>query len=140
MDVLVRNNVTLTGRPDGPALVFVHGFGCDQTMWRHVVPAFEATHRIVLLDHVGAGGSDLRAHDPVRHGSLQGYADDLVEVLIALGLRSVVLVGHSVSAVIGVLAANARPDLVARLVLVCPNPRYLDDDGYRGGFTRAELD
>jgi sigma-B regulation protein RsbQ len=140
VDVLARNNVTVTGRPEGQALVFAHGFGCDQGMWRHVTPAFEATHRVVLFDHVGAGGSDLSAHDPVRHASLQGYADDVVEVLTALDLSSAVLVGHSVSAIIAVLVANARPDLVRQLVLVCPSPRYLDDEGYRGGFTRAELD
>jgi sigma-B regulation protein RsbQ len=109
-------------------------------MWRYVAPAFEDTHRVVLVDHVGAGGSDPAAFDPVRHARLDGYAQDLVEVLDALGAGPAVVVGHSVSAMIGVLAAAARPDLVDRLVLVGPSPRYVDDDGYTGGFTQDEID
>ena len=139
MDVLRRNNVSVTGRPGATPMVFVHGFGCDQGMWRHVVPAFADDWRVVLLDLVGAGGSDLTAYDPVRHARLEGYAADLVEVLEALDLPPVVLVGHSVSAMIGVLAAAERPELFARLVLVCPSPRYVDDDGYRGGFTAEQI-
>ena len=140
MDVLRRNNVTVTGVPDGPPIVFAHGFGCDQQMWSRVAPAFESDHRVVLFDHVGAGGSDLSAYDPVRHGRLEGYAADLVDVLDALGLPPVVFVGHSVSAMMGVLAAADRPELFDRLVLVGPSPRYVDDVGYRGGFTQAEID
>ncbi|WP_129336137.1 alpha/beta fold hydrolase [Cellulomonas endophytica] len=140
MDVLRRNNVTRAGRRDGPPLVLVHGFGCDQAMWRFVTPAFTGTHDVVLLDLVGAGGSDAGAYDPVRHAALEGYAQDLVEVLEALGTGPAVLVGHSVSAMVVCLVAAARPDLVERLVLVCPSPRYVDDEGYRGGFTRAEID
>jgi sigma-B regulation protein RsbQ len=140
MDVLARNNVSLTGRPDGPPMVFAHGFGCDQTMWRHVAPAFEGTHRIVLFDHVGAGGSDLAAYDPDRYARLEGYAADVVEILEALALPPAVFVGHSVSAMIGALAAADRPDLFDRLVLVGPSPRYIDDDGYRGGFAQEEID
>ena len=109
-------------------MVFAHGFGCDQSMWRFVAPAFEATHRVVLFDHVGAGGSDLRAYDPQRYGSLEGYADDVVQILEALDAGPVVFVGHSVSAMIGVLAAVRRPDLFDRLVLVGPSPRYVDDE------------
>ncbi|MCI2238152.1 MULTISPECIES: alpha/beta fold hydrolase [Kineococcus] len=140
MDVLRRNNVTVTGRPGGPPVVFAHGFGCDQLMWRHVAPAFEADHRVVLFDHVGAGGSDLAAYDPVRHSSLDGYAADVLEVLEALDLPPAVFVGHSVSAMIGVLAAAERPERFAHLVLVGPSPRYVDDTGYRGGFSREEID
>lgn len=121
-------------------MVFAHGFGCDKGMWRYVAPSFEDSHRVVLFDHVGAGGSDLSAHDPVRYGRLQGYADDVVEVVEALGLPPVVFVGHSVSAMIGVLAAADRPDLFERLVLVGPSPRYIDDEGYRGGFAQDEID
>jgi sigma-B regulation protein RsbQ len=109
-------------------------------MWRHVTPAFEDTHRVVLFDHVGAGGSDLSAYDPGRYGRLQGYAQDVVEVVEALDLPPVVFVGHSVSAMIGVLAAADRPDLFDRLVLVGPSPRYVDDEGYRGGFGQDEID
>ena len=137
---MIRNNVKVTGLPSGPPMVFAHGFGCDQGLWRLVAPAFEATHRVVLLDHVGAGGSDLSAHDPVRHGRLEGYARDVVEVLEALALGPVVFVGHSVSAMIGVLVAAERPDLVDRLVLVSPNPCYVDDGDYRGGFSAEEID
>jgi sigma-B regulation protein RsbQ len=121
-------------------LVFAHGFGCDQGMWRHVAPAFAENHRLVLFDHVGAGSSDLSAYSPTRYARLEGYAADVIEILRALDLPPVVLVGHSVSAMIGVLAAAERPELFDRLVLVCPSPRYLDDDGYRGGFSAAEVE
>jgi sigma-B regulation protein RsbQ len=140
VDVLARNHVTTTGRPDGRVVVFAHGFGCDQGMWRLVAPSFEATSRVVLLDHVGAGGSDVTAYDPVRHGRLEGYAQDVVEVVEALDVPPVVFVGHSVSAMIGALAAAERPELFDRLVLVCPSPRYVDDGDYRGGFSQAEID
>ncbi len=140
MDVIGRNNVAVSGRVDGPPLVFAHGFGCDQGMWRHVAPAFTATHRVVLFDHVGAGHSDLSAWDPGRYRRLDGYADDVVEIIEALDLPPVVFVGHSVSAMIGVLAAARRPDLFDRLVLVGPSPRYVDDGDYRGGFSAAEID
>jgi len=140
VDVLARNNVTVSGRPDGPPLVFAHGFGCDQGMWRHVVPAFTPTHRVVLFDHVGAGGSDLSAWDPARYRRLEGYAADVIEIVDAMGLPPVVFVGHSVSSMIGVLAATQRPDLFERLVLVGPSPRYVDDGDYRGGFSAGEID
>ena len=132
--------MTLAGRADGPPMIFAHGFGCDQTMWRHVAPAFADSHRIVLFDHVGAGGSDLAAFDRTRYRRLEGYAADVIQILDTLALRPAVFVGHSVSAIIGVLAAIERPDLFDRLVLVVPSPRYVDDVGYRGGFTRAEID
>jgi sigma-B regulation protein RsbQ len=140
VDVLSRNNVQVTGLPSGPTLVLAHGFGCDQGLWRFVAPRFEATHRVVLFDHVGAGGSDLSAYDPSRHGRLEGYAQDVAELLEELDAGPVVFVGHSVSAMIGVLLAADRPELVDRLVLVGPNPRYVDDEGYRGGFTAEEID
>lgn len=128
------------GPATGVPMVFAHGFGCDQGMWRHVAPAFETTHRVVTFDHVGAGGSDAAAYDRQKYATLQGYADDVVEIIEALGVPPVVFVGHSVSAMIGVLASVARPDLFRHLVLVAPNPRFLDDEGYRGGFTDAEVD
>ena len=140
MDVLRRNNVAVTGTPDGRPIVFAHGFGCDQNMWRYVAPAFGAEHRVVLFDHVGAGGSDLSAYDPGRYASLQGYADDVRAICAALELDDVVFVGHSVSAMVGVLAAADEPERFGALVLVGPSPRYLDDDGYTGGFTREDVD
>ena len=139
-DVLRRNNVTVTGNPSGRALVFAHGFGCSQAVWNLVAPAFEADHKVVLFDHVGAGGSDLTAYDRGKYDSLHGYADDLLEILEALDERDVVFVGHSVSAMIGVLAANRDPSRFGALVLVGPSPRYIDDADYRGGFERADIE
>jgi sigma-B regulation protein RsbQ len=130
----------VSGRSDGQPMLFAHGFGCDQNMWRLVVPAFEDEYRIVLFDHVGAGGSDLSSYDPARYGSLSGYARDVVEICDELELRDVVFVGHSVSAMVGVLAAAQRPELFAKLVLVGPSPRYIDDEGYRGGFSASDIE
>jgi sigma-B regulation protein RsbQ len=140
VETLVRNNVTESGRLDGPPLLFAHGFGCDQNMWRFVAPAFEDTHRVVLFDHVGAGRSDLSAFDPERYSDLAGYAADVLEICRALDLNDVVFVGHSVSAMIGVLAAVQEPERFSRLVLVGPSPRYIDDGDYVGGFTDADID
>jgi sigma-B regulation protein RsbQ len=137
--VVDRNRVRISGVPTGRPLLFAHGFGCDQSMWRLVAPAFESDHRVVLFDHVGAGGSDLSAYDPARYGSLRGYADDVVQICRELDLTDVVLVGHSVSAMIGVLAVRAAPELFGALVMVGPNPRYVDDGDYTGGFTRADI-
>jgi sigma-B regulation protein RsbQ len=137
--VLRRNNVQVRG--SGPStLVFAHGFGCDQNMWRFVVPAFEDRYRIVLFDYVGCGRSDLSAFDPARYGSLEGYARDLVEVGEAMALRGATLVAHSVSAMIGVLAALHRPAMFDRIVMVGPSPRYLNDAGYFGGFEREDIE
>ena len=129
MSAVTRNNVTVHGDPDGQPIVFAHGFGCDQTMWRYVWPAFADEHRIVLFDHLGYGGSNAAAFDRRRYSTLGGYAGDVVAIVDELELTDVVFVGHSVSAMIGVLAAAARPDRFAKLVLVGPSPRYLDDDG-----------
>lgn len=139
MNVIARHQIRVSGVPDGQPIVFAHGFGCDQHMWRLVAPQFEDRFRVVTFDHIGAGGSDASAYDPVRHGTLQGYADDVLAILHELDLHDVILVGHSVSATIAVLAANAEPDRFARLVLVGPSPRYVDDDGYTGGFSEADI-
>jgi sigma-B regulation protein RsbQ len=140
MSVRERNNVVEHGVPEGRPMLFAHGFGCDQTMWRHVWPAFAEDHRVVLFDQVGYGGSDVSAWDPDRYGSLKGYANDVLAICDELDLRDVVLVGHSVSAMIGVLAAVAEPERFGALVLVGPSPRYVDDDDYAGGFTREDID
>ena len=139
MNALVRNNVVVSGSGE-QALVFVHGFGCDQHMWRLVAPAFEDRYRVVMLDLVGAGKSDLKAYDPARYRNLDAHAADILEVLHALDLEQVVFVGHSVSAMIGVLAAIAEPARFTRLVLVAPSPRYIDDVDYSGGFARADIE
>ncbi|ADJ49140.1 hydrolase [Amycolatopsis mediterranei S699] len=140
MCMRARNNVTVTGREDGPTVLLAHGFGCDQNLWRLVVPELARRYRVVLFDHTGAGRSDLAAWTPERYGSLDGYADDVLAICHELDLRDVVLVGHSVSAMIAVLAANREPDRFAKLVLLTPSPCYLDDDGYRGGFSREDID
>jgi sigma-B regulation protein RsbQ len=122
-------------------MLFAHGFGCDQNMWRFVTPAFEDDYRIVLFDYIGAGRSDPSAYDAARSSTLDGYARDLLDVCEALDLRDVILVAHSVSAMIGVLAANAAPERFARLVLIGPSPRYVNDPpGYVGGFERADIE
>jgi sigma-B regulation protein RsbQ len=131
--------VTVHGRPDGRPMLFAHGFGCDQNMWRHVAPAFTDDYRVILFDHVGAGSGDPAAYDVDRHATLQGYAQDVVEICDALDLRDVVFVGHSVSAMIGVLAQRMRPDRFGALVLVGPSPRYVDDGDYVGGFSEADI-
>ena len=130
----------VTGVPDGRPIVFAHGFGCDQHMWRFVAPAFEGAHRVVLFDYVGAGGSVLAAYDVDRYSSLDGYASDVVEVCDALELTDAVFVGHSVSSMIGVLAARRAPERIGALVMVGPSPRYIDDDGYAGGFQPDDID
>ena len=139
-DIRRRNNVNVSGRGEQPML-FAHGFGCDQNMWRYVAPAFEDHYKVVLFDYVGAGGSDISAYDPTRYGSLAGYVRDVLEVCDALALEDVIFVGHSVSAMVGVLAALERPELFADLILVGPSPRYLDEEpDYVGGFKREDID
>jgi len=139
-DVLTRNHVKVFGAGTQP-MVFAHGFGCDQNMWRFVAPAFADDYRIVLFDYVGAGKSDLSAYDPERYARLEGYADDVLDVIHALDLRDVILVGHSVSSMVGVLAANREPERFAHLVLVGPSPRYVNDHpAYVGGFERSDIE
>ncbi|MFF3741212.1 alpha/beta fold hydrolase [Streptomyces sp. NPDC002566] len=140
MDIRRRNNVTVTGNPEGPVVVLAHGFGCDQNMWRLTVPALAEDYRVVLFDYVGSGGSDLSAFSEDRYASLSGYARDVVEVCEALDLRDAAFVGHSVSAMVGVLAAGMAPERIASLLMVAPSPRYIDDDGYRGGFSAEDID
>lgn len=121
-------------------MVFAHGFGCDQNMWRLVAPAFEADFRTVLFDHVGAGGSDISAYDSDKYATLLGYAEDLIEICRELGLRDAVFVGHSVSAMIGALASLRAPELFSTLVMVGPSPRYIDDGDYVGGFSETQIE
>ena len=129
----------MSGRGSQPML-FAHGFGCDQNMWRFVAPAFEDDYQVVLFDYVGCGKSDLSAYDPARYRSLAGMAQDILDVVEALDLRDVVLVGHSVSSVIGALAINRAPDRFAALVMIGPSPRYINDPPYIGGFERADIE
>ena len=140
MDVRSRNNVSVTGRDDGPTVLLAHGFGCDQNLWRLVAPVLAEQFRVVLFDHVGAGKSDLSAWSPQRYSTLDGYAKDVLDICAELDVHDVVLVGHSVSAMIAVLAANREPARFAKLVLLTPSPCYVDDGDYRGGFSRADID
>jgi sigma-B regulation protein RsbQ len=137
--VLQRNNVHVLGHGTQPML-FAHGFGCDQNMWRFMLPAFEKDYRLVLFDYVGSGKSDLSAYEPERYSTLDGYAEDVLDVCAALDLRDVIFVGHSVSSMIGVLAAKREPSRFSHLVMIGPSPRYLNDAEYVGGFERADLE
>jgi sigma-B regulation protein RsbQ len=137
--ILIRNNVQVRGSGQR-SMLFAHGFGCDQNMWRYLAPAFEQDFRVVLFDHVGAGGSDLSAYSPAKYANLQGYADDVVEICDVLELARVTFVGHSVSSMIGILAAAKAPALFERLVLIGPSPRYIDEGDYIGGFSAEQIE
>lgn len=139
MDVLKKNNVKVFGKGETP-LVFAHGFGCDQHMWRLTTPAFEDNYKIVLFDHVGAGQSDAKAYNRNKYSTLQGYADDVLEIMEELSLQEVIFVGHSVSAMIGALAAIKEPGRFQKLVLIGPSPCYINDGQYTGGFTREDIE
>jgi sigma-B regulation protein RsbQ len=138
VSAVIRNNVHTAGA-GSTAMVFAHGFGCDQNMWRYVWPAFEERFRIVLFDHVGAGGSDLKAYNPQKYSTLDGYAADTVEIGNELGLKDAVFVGHSVSAMIGLLASLNAPGMFKSMVMVGPSPRYIDDEDYVGGFKEQQI-
>lgn len=139
MSINKRNNIHSFGQGTQPML-YAHGYGCDQHMWRLVTPAFANDYKIVLFDHVGAGHSDLAAYDPIRYNTLAGYAQDVLEICAALNLTNVIFVGHSVSAMIGILAAIQEPQRFASLILIGPSPRYINDDDYTGGFTRSDIE
>lgn len=142
MDILKRNNVHVQGNFDGPVMLFAHGFGCNQTMWDRVTPAFASSHRQVLFDYVGSGKSDLTAFDAARYSSLEGYAQDILDICDALGLSSgVTLVAHSVSCSVGMLASIARPGLFDAMVFVGPSPCFVNHPpDYVGGFAHEDLE
>jgi sigma-B regulation protein RsbQ len=139
MTVLERNNVRVSGQ-GSTALVFAHGFGCDQNMWRYVAPAFQDRYKTVLFDTVGAGESDLSAYSFDKYSSLEGYADDVVDIIRTLKLEKPIFVGHSVSAIVGLLAHLKAPELLGTLVMVGPSPSYINDGDYVGGFTRTQIE
>jgi sigma-B regulation protein RsbQ len=139
MDIARRNNVHVSG--DGPAtMFFAHGFGCDQNMWRLLVPTYAARYRVVLFDLVGSGGSDLAAYSASKYATLQGYADDVVELVTELATGPALFVGHSVSSMIGLLANLAAPERFAAQLMIGPSPCYIDDGDYVGGFSRQDID
>jgi sigma-B regulation protein RsbQ len=137
--ILQRNNVNVLGN-GSETIIFAHGFGSDQTAWRHQVAAFSSDFRIVLFDHVGAGKSDFSAYSPRRYSSLYSYAEDLLDLCAELKLTKSILVGHSVSGMISLLAALVEPECFSQLIFVDASPRYLNDVGYVGGFEQSELD
>jgi sigma-B regulation protein RsbQ len=139
MGAIERHNIKVSGSGTKP-MIFAHGFGCDQNMWRLVAPAFEDEYKVVLFDYIGHGGSDRSAYDAARYATLDGYADDLLAICSELDLTNAVFVGHSVSAIVGLLAAAKAPERFDRLVLIGPSPRYVNDGDYVGGFTREEID
>jgi sigma-B regulation protein RsbQ len=138
LNILRRNNVKVLGS-GSKSMVFAHGFGCDQNMWRFVWPPFADEYRIVLFDHIGCGGSDLTAYDPDKYASLEGYAEDIIEICRELDVTNGVFVGHSVSAMIGAIASIKAPDIFNDLVMIGPSPRYIDDPDYIGGFSEAQI-
>ena len=133
-----RNNVKQFGSGSQP-MMFAHGYGCDQNMWRFVTPAFENDYQIILFDHTGSGQSDEREYDFDKYSSLDGYAEDIIQICEELELRDVLFVGHSVSTMIGVLAAAERPDLFSKLIMIGPSPRYINDEDYHGGFSKKDI-
>lgn len=139
MTALKRNNVRVLGN-GSQSIVFAHGYGCDQAMWRFITPAFQEKYRLVLFDHVGAGQSDLAAYSRSKYSSLRGYAEDVLEICRELDLKNTLFVGHSVSSMIGVLAAIAEPARFSKLVLIGPSPCYINDEGYVGGFNRSDIE
>jgi sigma-B regulation protein RsbQ len=139
MNVIQRNNVQVIGKGTKPMLL-AHGYGCDQNMWRLITPAFEQDYKIILFDYVGFGQADASGYSKERYASLQAYADDILEICAALELQDVIFVGHSVSAMIGVLAAVQEPARFAKLILIGPSPRYIDDEGYTGGFSQQDIE
>jgi sigma-B regulation protein RsbQ len=138
-EVLRRHNVRAFGAGHVP-MIFAHGFGCDQNMWRFITPAFERDYRVVLFDYLGHGQSDASTYDPARYGSLAGYAADVLEICAALDIVHGIFVGHSVSAMIGALASLREPARFDRIVMIGPSPRYINDAGYVGGFNRSDID
>jgi sigma-B regulation protein RsbQ len=138
--IVARNNIRVFGNPDGRPIIFAHGFGCNQEVWREVAPHFFDDYRVILFDHVGAGESDLAAYDPGKYDSIDGYATDVIEILEQLDLDDAVYVGHSVSAMVGVVASVRSPSRFGALVLVGPSPRYVNDGDYVGGFEPADIE
>ncbi|MBO2008844.1 alpha/beta fold hydrolase [Hymenobacter negativus] len=138
-EVMARFNVRVIGR-DKPPLLFCNGFGCNQHVWRYLTAALATNYQLVLFDYIGTGGADLAAYDPTKYASLDGYAQDVVDICRALDLQGATIIGHSVGATIAMLAANAAPEHFTKVVLVAASPCYLNEPGYRGGFDLADVE
>lgn len=138
-EILRRNNVKVLGNGSQP-IMFAHGYGCDQNMWRFVYPEFLEDYKVILFDHVGAGNSDESYYKKDTYDSLAAYANDILEICNCLDLKNIVLVGHSVSSMIAVLAANKQPSIFSNLIMVGPSPCYINKNGYKGGFDKEDID
>lgn len=139
VDIIKRNNVTILGKGE-KTLLFGHGFGCEKNMWRYITPAFKKEYRIVLFDYVGSGGSDLNHYDSSKYSTLDGYKQDVLDIVEALNLKEVIFVGHSVSSMIGLLSSLEKPDSFEKLIMIGPSPCYLNTkDGYKGGFDESDV-
>jgi sigma-B regulation protein RsbQ len=134
-----RNNVKISGQGTQP-MMFAHGFGCDQNMWRFITPAFEKDFKIILFDYVGAGKSDVESYNKERYSTLNGYSQDILDICEELQLKDVVFVGHSVSSMTGLLAAVEKPAYFNSIIMVGPSPRYINDGSYTGGFERQDIE
>ncbi len=139
MNITKRNNIVARGQ-GAQAMLFAHGFGCDQNMWRYVAPAFEEDYKVILFDYVGAGQSDLSTYDPKKYSQLEGYAEDIIEIIGSLQLKDIIFVGHSVSAVIGMIAYKKFPALFKSLIMIGPSPSYINEGDYTGGFSRSQVE
>jgi sigma-B regulation protein RsbQ len=139
--VKVRNNVNVLGDPKGPSVVLAHGFGCDQTMWRFLVPELVKTHQVILFDYTGSGQSTITDFSIKKYSRLEGYAQDIVDIIDFLSIKDVVVIGHSVSAIIAALASIKIPDVISKIVMICPSPCFANDlPDYEGGFERQDLE
>lgn len=139
IEILKRNNVQVTGQGE-KILLFGHGFGCDHRVWNNTIKEFEGDYRVVTFDYVGSGNSDKTAYSKERYSTLDGYKQDLLEVCDALELKEMIFVGHSVSAMIGMLASIERPELMEKMVMIGPSPYYMNQPGYNGGFEQTDID
>lgn len=138
MDILIRNNVKIFGNGE-EQMLFCHGFGCDQRMWRYITPSFLEKYKIILFDHVGAGNSLLSAYDKEKYNTLYGYASDILEICKTLNLNNVIFIGHSVGAMMGILSAIQHPELFKKLILIGPSPCYMNKENYIGGFSEEDI-
>ncbi|MDQ1150871.1 MULTISPECIES: alpha/beta fold hydrolase [Sphingobacterium] len=139
MNIIKRNNVIIKGKGN-KTIMFAHGFGCDQNMWRYIYPDFEQDYKIILFDHVGAGHSDLSAYCFTKYDSLEGYASDIIEIATELDITNGIFIGHSVSAMIGLIVADLAPNVFETLIMIGPSPYYINEDNYIGGFSRSEIE
>jgi len=139
-NIIKRNNINISGKGKKP-IIFAPGFGCDQTVWKDVLPAFEEDYQVILFDYVGFGGSDISAFNSVKYGKLSGYVQDVLDVCAVLDLKEAIFVGHSVSSMIGLLASNAEQSYFSHLIMIGPSPCYLNDPpDYYGGFEKEDLE